>query len=149
MKTTFLKCGLLVGLLTGGNIVSAQHLQVDGSLLEDANGNTIILRGINYPMIDDYDVRLDNSAEVESKIDQLAMTGANCVRFPWYTNGTHYKDQLDPNDHPDYGPGTLDGYVNNGNLGHLLAYTRQKGMIPVLEIHNFTGANDNVVFKVL
>lgn len=147
MKKTGLKYGVLIGLVCAAQGLMAQHLQVDGHMLEDANGNPIVLRGINYPVIDDYNVRLDHAAEVEQKIDQLAMTGANCVRFPWYTNGTHYKDQLDPNAHPDYGPGTLDGYVNNGGLSHLLAYTRNKGMIPILEIHDFTGGNDHVAFQ--
>jgi mannan endo-1,4-beta-mannosidase len=125
----------------------SQHLQVDGNVLKDTLGNTIILRGINYPIIDDYGVVLSDHASVEARIDQIALTGTNCIRFPWYTNGTHYKDVLNPIDHPNYGPGTLASYVNNGHLSYLLQYTFSKGIIPVLEIHNFTGAVDYDSFQ--
>ncbi len=125
----------------------SQNLQVDGNVLKDTNGNTIVLRGVNYPIIDDYGVLLSDYTTVEARIDQVALTGSNCIRFPWYTNGTHYKDLLDPVAHPNFGPNTLSNYVTNGHLSHLLQYTRSKGMIPVLEIHNFTGNTDNVAFQ--
>lgn len=125
----------------------AQTLYVDGSVLKDASGNPIILRGVNYPIIDDYDVQLNNYAVVEHKIDQVALSGANCIRLQWYTNGVHYKDQYDPAIHPGYGPGTLDGYVNNGHLSHLITYARTKGMITILELHDLTGSTDDALFQ--
>lgn len=128
-------------------LANAQHLQVNGASLEDGSGNTIVLRGVNYPIIDDYNVQLNNYADVEHKIEQVAQTGANCVRFPWYLNGTHYKDGLNPVQNPGYGTGTTEGYVNNGHLSHLLAYTFQQGMIPILEIHNLTGSNNYTTFQ--
>lgn len=133
--------------ISQGITVWSQHLQVSGKSLKDANGNTIILRGINYPVIDDYNVELDNHATIEHKIDQVALAGGNCIRFPWYVNGTHYKDGLNPADNPAFGPGTTESYVNNGHLSHMLQYTYSKGMIPILEIHNLTGASDHTVFQ--
>jgi mannan endo-1,4-beta-mannosidase len=127
--------------------INAQHLQVNGAQLEDGSGNTIVLRGVNYPIIDDYNVQLNNYADVEHKIDQVALTGANCIRFPWYLNGTHYKDLMNPVQNPGYGAGTLEGYVNNGHLSHLLAYTFQQGMIPILEIHNLSGSDNYTSFQ--
>lgn len=138
---------LIAIFLFTGSIVYAQQLQVVGNQLQDSLGNQVILRGINYPIIDDYNVQLTDYPTVEARIDQLALSGANCVRFQWYTDGTHYKDQLDPATDPGYGPGTLDGYVANGHLSHMLQYTYSKGLIPVLEIHNFTGENDHTVFQ--
>jgi len=133
--------------LFGITSLFAQTLQVNGSSLQDFNGNNIVLRGVNYPIIDDYNVQLDDFQAVEDKIDQVAMSGANCIRFQWYTNGVHYKDQLDPATNPGYGPGTLDSYVNDGSLSHMISYTRSKGMISILELHDLTGGNDNAVFQ--
>jgi mannan endo-1,4-beta-mannosidase len=130
-----------------GTIASAQNLQVVGNQLKDSLGNEVILRGVNYPIIDDYAIQLNNYSSVETKIDQVALSGANCIRFPWYTDGTHYKDQMDPVTDPGYGPGTLDSYVTNGHLSHMLQYTFSKGMIPILEIHNLTGGNDHAEFQ--
>lgn len=127
--------------------ISAQTLTVSGRNLLDTYGNTVVLRGINYPIIDDYGVHTDNPTQVDNKINQIAQSGANCVRFPWYTNGAHYKDNLDPGTNPGYGPGTLESYVNDGSLSHLLSYTRQQGMIPILEIHDLTGGNNNAIFQ--
>ena len=127
--------------------LNAQHLQVNGANLEDGSGNTIVLRGVNYPIIDDYNVQLNNYADVEHKIEQVALTGANCIRFPWYLNGTHYKDLMNPVQNPGYGAGTIESYVNNGHLSHLLAYTFQQGMIPILEIHNLSGSDNYTSFQ--
>ncbi|MFN6083806.1 MAG: cellulase family glycosylhydrolase [Fluviicola sp.] len=125
----------------------AQNLQVVGTQLQDSLGTQVILRGVNYPIIDDYAIQMSNYAAVEAKIDQVALSGANCIRFPWYTDGTHYKDQMNPLTDPGYGPGTLDSYVTNGHLSHMLQYTYSKGMIPILEIHNLTGGNDHAEFQ--
>lgn len=125
----------------------SQNLQVVGNQLQDSLGNEVILRGVNYPIIDDYSIQLNNYSSVEAKIDQVALSGANCIRFPWYTDGTHYKDQMDPVTNPGYGPGTLESYVTNGHLSHMLQYTYSKGMIPILEIHNLTGGNDHAEFQ--
>jgi mannan endo-1,4-beta-mannosidase len=103
-------------------------LQVEGRHLTLTNGDTITLRGINYPLIDDGDVSLTNASQYQHKIDQAALTGANCIRLPWYTNGKHWRDVQTP--------GTVDGYVTNGNLSAIIGYCIQKGMIPILELHD-------------
>lgn len=132
-----------------GTFIHAQNLQVVGNQIQDSLGNEVILRGVNYPIIDDYNIQLNNYSSVEAKIDQVALSGANCIRFPWYTDGTHYKDQMDPVANPGYGPGTLNSYVTNGHLSHMLQYTYSKGMIPILEIHNLTGGNDHAEFQTI
>ncbi len=117
-----------------------QTLKVVGKNLTQTNGQTIVMRGINYPIIDDGSISLTNAAQYQHKIDEAAKTGANTIRIPWYTNETHWRDLPG---HPHNGtPGTIMGYVNNGHLSNLIGYCRTKGMIPVLEIHNITCSND-------
>lgn len=101
------------------------------------SGKNIVLRGINYPTIDAG--RIDNTENVHHQIDEAAKTGANAIRFPWYTNGKHFWDG------DAGGPGTVDGWVANGSLKNMLEYSHQKGMIPILELHDarfITCAND-------
>jgi mannan endo-1,4-beta-mannosidase len=143
MKKQLFASALLLLLIT--NTLFGQALQVSGRYLQDPTGANIILRGLNYPMIDEYGIPLNNTALVDARIDQVAMTGANCMRFSWYTNGTHYKDFLAAG--ASYGPGSLNGYLANGHLSHVLQYARQKGMITVLELHNFTGKSNYTHFQ--
>ena len=105
-----------------------ETLHVVGKDLFLANGEKIILRGINYPTIDAG--RIDNEVQVKLQIDEAAKTGANAIRFPWYTNGKHFWDGNAG------APGTVDGWVANGSLTNMLQYTHQKGMIPILELHD-------------
>jgi len=123
-------------LLFFGYLAFAQQttLEVNGKILTTISGQEITMRGINYPIIDDGSISLSNSAQYQHKIDQAALTGANAIRIPWYTNGTHWRDVQTP--------GTISGYVNNGHLSGILSYCHSKGMIPILEIHNATCSND-------
>lgn len=107
-------------------------LKVVNKNLTLTNGQTVVLRGINYPILDQGDISLSDATAVHNYIDQVALTGANCIRIPWYTNGQSWRDQ------PANGgaAGTVNGYVQNGHLNNLLAYCITKGMIPVLEIHD-------------
>ena len=117
-----------------------QTLKVFGKNLTTTTGETLILRGINYPIIDDGNISLTNAAQMQHKIDEAAKTGANAIRIPWYTDGSHWRDIPTP---PHNGtPGTVMGYVNNGHLSNLIGYCRTKGMIPILEIHNITCSDD-------
>ena len=112
-------------------------LKVEGKQLTLVNGDTITLRGINYPLIDDGAVSLSNATQYQHKIDQAALTGANCIRLPWYTNGKHWRDVQTP--------GTVNGYLTNGHLSNIIGYCIQKGMIPILELHDpgfITCSND-------
>lgn len=114
--------------------VNAQQttLKVVNKNLTLTNGLNVVLRGINYPILDQGDISLSNTVAVHNYIDQVALTGANCIRIPWYTNGQSWRDQ------PANGgaTGTVNGYVQNGHLNNLIAYCISKGMIPVLEIHD-------------
>lgn len=117
----------------------AQTMYTNGKDLHLANGQKIILRGINYPLIDEGLGTLGNPAMYKTKIDEAAKTGANAMRIPWYSNGTHW---LDINQ-----PGTIENLVQNGTLSDIIKYTYQKGMIPILELHdpNLYGANGEIL----
>lgn len=132
----------LLALLTvfACNSQQQQTLKVVGKNLTTTSGQTVVLRGINYPIIDDGSISLTNAAQYQHKIDEAAKTGANAIRIPWYTDGAHWRDIPGS---PSFGtPGTVMGYVNNGHLSNLIGYIRSKGMIPILEIHNVTCSND-------
>lgn len=117
-------------------------LKVVGKNLTLTNGQTIILRGVNYPFIDDGNLDMTNPLSYKSRIDELAKTGANSIRIMWYTDGTHWRDTQ------QFGtPGTLNGYVNNGHLNNAIAYCITKNLIPILEIHNVTCTNDWETFN--
>ena len=117
-------------------------LKVVGKNLTLTNGQTIILRGVNYPFIDDGNLDMTNPISYQSRIDEAAKTGANAIRIMWYTNGTHWRDSA------QFGtPGTMNGYVNNGHLNNVVAYCITKNMIPILEIHNLTCTNDWATFN--
>lgn len=107
-------------------------LKTVGRNLTLTNGQNIILRGINYPIINEGSISLSNPSQYRAYIDQVALTGANTIRLPWYTSGQNWRDQ------PANGgtPGTIDGYVNNGHLSNIVAYCILKGMIPILSIHD-------------
>ncbi|MBD3582994.1 T9SS type A sorting domain-containing protein [Flavobacterium selenitireducens] len=127
---------ILTSILFVGSLAFAQQttLEVNGKILTTVSGQELTLRGLNYPIIDDGTISLANATQYQHKIDQAALTGANAIRIPWYTNGTHWRDVQTA--------GTISGYVNNGHLSNVLAYCHTKGMIPILEIHNATCSND-------
>lgn len=117
----------------------AQTMYVEGKDLYTANGQKITLRGINYPIIDEGWDTLDDPADYRFKIDEAAKTGANAIRIPWYTNGVHWMDGLIP--------GKVDSYVNDGTLSDIIRYSHEKGMIPILELHdpNLYDENGNII----
>ncbi|RZJ64688.1 MAG: T9SS type A sorting domain-containing protein [Flavobacterium sp.] len=119
-----------------------QTMRVNGQVLTTVSGQAITLRGINYPIIDQGEISLANPVAYQHKIDQAALTGANAIRLPWYTNGTHWRDN------PDFGgPNIVSGYVNNGHLSDIIGYCHLKGMIPILEIHNVTCSDNWTAFN--
>lgn len=117
----------------------SQTLQVEGKNLFTTSGQNIVLRGINYPIIDEGLPTLGDPAQYQFKIDEAAKTGANAIRLPWYTNGTHFMDIQQP--------GTVQGLIDDGTLSNLIGYCREQGMIPILEIHNATCSNDYDYFN--
>ncbi len=109
-------------------------LQVVGKNLTLTNGQSIILRGVNYGLINQGDISLADPAGYQAYIDEVANTGANAIRIPWYTDGQNWRDIPGP---PSNGtPGTVDGYVTNGHLSNIIAYCISKKMIPILSIHD-------------
>jgi len=118
-----------------GNAWSQQTtLQVIGKDLTAINGESIVLRGVNYPFINQGDISLDDAAGYQHYIDEVAATGANAVRIPWYTSGQNWRDIPGPQTNGT--PGTVDGYVTNGHLSNIIAYCISKQLVPILSIHD-------------
>lgn len=134
MKKLFLFSILIAPLLN-----FAQTMYVEGKDLFTASGQKITLRGINYPIIDEGLTTLANPVQYKFKIDEAAKTGANALRIPWYSNGVHWLDLQTP--------GTVDGFLNDGTLSDIIRYSHEKGMIPILELHdpNLYDNNGNVI----
>lgn len=90
------------------------------------------MRGVNYPLINQGNISLSNAASYQFYIDEVAKTGANTIRIPWYTNEQNWRDI------PASGgtAGTVNGYVVNGHLSNIIAYCITKGMTPILSIHD-------------
>ena len=116
----------------------SQTLGVSGKYITK-NGSNIILRGINYPFIDDGNINLASPTSYQFYLNEASKTGANTMRIAWYLPGTHWRDIQTP--------GTVQGYINNGHLSNILTYTESKNMIPILEIHNGTCGNDWNLFN--
>lgn len=135
MKQLFLFIGLFVSTLHA----HAQPMYVNGKVLKTAAGSTFILRGMNYPIMDDGNVDLNNASSYQTLIDQYAMTGSNCIRIPWNTDGKHWRDGI--------APGTMQGYVTNGKLGDMIDYCFSKNLKVILEIHDLTCSNDWAAFN--
>ena len=129
MKNLLLFSTILFQVLSFGQQTT---LKVVGRNLTLTNGQNIVLRGVNYPLINEGSIALDNAVQYKSYIDQVALTGANAVRLPWYTNGQSWRDQTANGG----APGTMNGYVNNGHLSNIVAYCITKGMVPILSIHD-------------
>ena len=140
MKKFVLFCLLVIQTM----VFSQQQttLKVVGKNLTLTSGQNIILRGVNYPFIDDGGLDMTSPVSYKSRIDEVAKTGANSLRIMWYTTGTHWRDSA------QFGTaGTMSGYVNNGHLNNVVAYCITKNMIPILEIHNVTCTNDWATFN--
>ena len=125
--------------LTVSFLYHAQYLKVNGKVLNDANGIPIILRGINYPILDDGDVDFNTPATYQTKINEFAKTGANTIRIPWNTSGKHWRDAMTP--------GTLQSYVDNGKLAAFIDYCSSKNLYTILEIHDITCTNNWTAFN--
>ena len=66
--------------LLGDGPFQRETFYTDGRHLHDPNGNKIILRGINLPLLDDWNF------PPSDKLADLEQTGANAVRIQWYIN---------------------------------------------------------------
>lgn len=66
--------------LLGDGPLQRETFYTDGRHLHDSHGNKIILRGINLPLLDDWNFPPGD------KLTDLEQTGANAVRIQWYIN---------------------------------------------------------------
>jgi mannan endo-1,4-beta-mannosidase len=78
--------------------MAASTLRTSGSDLLDVTDHKIILRGINLPLLDDWNF------PGHDKLADLETSGANCVRIQWYV------DYGNP-DRPAYSFTDLDGFL--------------------------------------
>ncbi|MCO6482795.1 MAG: cellulase family glycosylhydrolase [Flavobacteriales bacterium] len=108
-------------LLTGA--ATAQNIHVDGRWIIGPCGDTLILKGVNYAPYN------WGWSPDELHIDQIALSGANCVRLPWYEAT------------PD-GAQPQATYDNLAKLDQALAACTSHGMIPILDLHDQKCAND-------
>ena len=102
--------------LLGDQPLPRETFYTDGRHLHDPNGKKIVLRGINLPLLDDWDF------PPGSKLSDLEQTGANAVRIQWYIN-------YGKADRPAYTLADLDGF---------LTQCKAKRMIPILGLWDVT-----------
>jgi mannan endo-1,4-beta-mannosidase len=98
---------------------------VSGRFLHDRFGTKILLRGINLPLLDDWDF------PDSDYLDAVAQSGANAVRIQWYVN---YPQP--PADQPQRQSYSL------ADLDTLLHRCAAAEMIPVLMLADLTCAPD-------
>ena len=60
--------------------INKETLYVNGRFLCGRHGNTVILRGVDLPLLDDW------SFPGSDYLSELAQSGANAVRIQWYIN---------------------------------------------------------------
>ncbi|CAN5157135.1 hypothetical protein BH09BAC1_BH09BAC1_08160 [soil metagenome] len=152
----FAKQILLIGIALISLTLSAQtELRVDGRTLKQADGTSIVLRGVNSGIAEDGNYDLADLNACKNYIDQIAMSGANTIRFTWYTDGVSWRDggqyvagNATPEARYHKGNGTvMRDFISNGHLSNIFSYCKTKGIIPVLAIHDLTCANDWTYFN--
>jgi mannan endo-1,4-beta-mannosidase len=100
-----------------GTTVSVQGNQILGPC-----GDTLLLRGINYAAYN------WGWSPGQLFLDQIAQSGANCVRIPWYQTPAQGTPQST--------------YGDLVNLDSVLSQCIQNQLIPILELHDLTCQND-------
>ena len=98
----------------GDILVPEKPMYVDGRFLYAADGEKIILRGVNL-----MSVWTDLKGE---KMKEIARTGANCVRIVW----------------------TVENYTTAAAIDTVIAKCIENNMIPMLENHDATGKWEKV-----
>lgn len=99
----------------------ASGLKVNGRHIYDLCKQQVVLKGVNYPVLDDWDFPASSE-----KSSEIAKTGANAVRIQWYIN---YGNQS----RPAYALSDLDTVISR---------IARLDMIPILELHDYTCAGD-------
>ena len=97
-----------------------QTLYVQGRYLYDSTGQKMILRGINLPVLDDWEF------PQRDKLAELAKTGANAVRIQWYK---------------DYGQPSRPAYSLQ-DLDRFLAKCKANRIIPIVFLGDSTCKSD-------
>jgi mannan endo-1,4-beta-mannosidase len=95
-------------------------LYTSGRYLYGRDGKQITLRGINYPLLDDWNF------PGKDALAEIAKTGANALRIQWYVN-------YGSPDRPKYSLTDLDNF---------LLRCATAGMIPILMLSDLTCASD-------
>lgn len=97
-------------------------IHVSGKYILGPCNDTLILKGVDYAPYN------WGWSPTQLNINQIALTGANCVRMPWYVNT------------PD-GPTPQATYNNLVFLDSALSKCVQKKMIPILTLQDLTCAS--------
>lgn len=112
--------GLVMTLFVHTGAQSQNYIHTSGKYILGPCNDTITLKGVNYaPYNWGYTLS-------DLKMDQVALSGANVVRIPWYQNN----------------PGAP-VYANYVALDSALSKCIQLDMIPILELHDFTCGNNS------
>ncbi len=102
-------------------------LYVKGRELFDNAGNKIILRGVNLPLLDDWDFpKSDRLAEIEK-------TGANAIRIQWYV--TYPRKPEDP----------VRPLFATAHLDTFLAKCKAARIIPIVTLFDYTCSPDTTL----
>lgn len=118
-------------------LAQQQTMYIQNAKLYKKDGQKIILRGLNYNLLDSGNIYLvNNSQSYIAFIDQVALTGANSIRIPWFTDEHPHWRKNYPN------TGTPQVALDNGMLSSLIGYCHQKNLVPILELHDFTCGNN-------
>jgi mannan endo-1,4-beta-mannosidase len=111
-------------------------LKTNGRFLNDSDGSSgenIILRGVNLPLLDDWDFpQMSNS----SKLEELVQTGANAIRIEWYYD---YKTHVNSK-RPPYSIQDLDLFLDK---------CKEHKIIPILGLWDFTCNPDVTLLNTL
>jgi len=115
----------LIYLLMSTSVVSqtVTTIHVNGRYILGPCNDTLILKGINYAPYN------WGWSPTQLRINQIAQSGANCIRLPWYVTT------------PD-GPTPQAVYNNLVNLDSALSKCIQHKMIPIIELHDLTCVNN-------
>jgi mannan endo-1,4-beta-mannosidase len=98
-------------------------IHVNGRYILGPCNDTLILKGVNYAPYN------WGWSPTQLRINQIAQSGANCVRLPWYVTT------------PD-GPTPQATFNNLVNLDSALSKCVQNKMIPIVELHDLTCVNN-------
>lgn len=118
MKSLLL--GVAISIVTITGLYSQSYIHTSGKYILGPCNDTLALKGLNYaPYNWGYTLS-------DLKMDQVALSGANAVRIPWYQNN----------------PGAP-VYTNYVALDSAISKCIQQDMIPIIELHDFTCGNNS------